>query len=127
MYKVLQLHQLLKDLLQWSIDNKRSKLASHWAELGAGCQMIALKELPFKDLMVITKTWYSNRNFKLLEERASRKKENKATIQAMEEQLNQTEDTLIPSGSQGGNQPDFPVAPHISCIRRSVAKSHHFS
>ncbi|MBW0587782.1 hypothetical protein O181_127497, partial [Austropuccinia psidii MF-1] len=55
MDQVLQLHQLLKDLFQWRIDNKRFNLASHWAELGASCQKICLKEIDFKDLMVITK------------------------------------------------------------------------
>ncbi|MBW0537957.1 hypothetical protein O181_077672 [Austropuccinia psidii MF-1] len=31
MDKVLQLHQLLKYLFQWSMDNKRFNLVSHWA------------------------------------------------------------------------------------------------
>ncbi|MBW0539724.1 hypothetical protein O181_079439 [Austropuccinia psidii MF-1] len=35
MDQVLKLHQLLKDVLQWSMDNKRFKLASNWEELGA--------------------------------------------------------------------------------------------
>ncbi|MBW0483412.1 hypothetical protein O181_023127 [Austropuccinia psidii MF-1] len=35
MEQVLQLHQLLKDLFQWSMDNNRFNLASHWEELGA--------------------------------------------------------------------------------------------
>ncbi|MBW0463974.1 hypothetical protein O181_003689 [Austropuccinia psidii MF-1] len=43
MNQVLQLHQLLKDLFQWSMDNKRFNLASHWAELGESCQRICLK------------------------------------------------------------------------------------
>ncbi|MBW0528279.1 hypothetical protein O181_067994 [Austropuccinia psidii MF-1] len=55
MDQVLQLHQLLKDLFQWSMENKRFNLASHWAELGASCQKICLKEIDFKDLIVITK------------------------------------------------------------------------
>ncbi|MBW0498673.1 hypothetical protein O181_038388 [Austropuccinia psidii MF-1] len=33
MDKVLQLHQIPKDLFQWSMDRKRFTLASHWAEL----------------------------------------------------------------------------------------------
>ncbi|MBW0475153.1 hypothetical protein O181_014868 [Austropuccinia psidii MF-1] len=33
MDKVLQLHQLLKELFQWSMDNKRFNIASHWEEL----------------------------------------------------------------------------------------------
>ncbi|MBW0523527.1 hypothetical protein O181_063242 [Austropuccinia psidii MF-1] len=33
MDQVLQLHQLLKDLFQWRMDNRRFNLASHWAEL----------------------------------------------------------------------------------------------
>ncbi|MBW0489878.1 hypothetical protein O181_029593 [Austropuccinia psidii MF-1] len=35
MDQVLQLHQLLKDLFEWSMDNKISNLATHWVELGA--------------------------------------------------------------------------------------------
>ncbi|MBW0528138.1 hypothetical protein O181_067853 [Austropuccinia psidii MF-1] len=33
MDQLIQLHQLLKDLFQWSMDNKRFNRASHWAEL----------------------------------------------------------------------------------------------
>ncbi|MBW0474324.1 hypothetical protein O181_014039 [Austropuccinia psidii MF-1] len=82
-------------------------------------------EIPFKYLMIITKGWNPNRQFKLLEERATRIRENQSTIQAIEEQLNQTEPTIIPSGSQGVNQPDSPVAPHHLARSRSVTKSHH--
>ncbi|MBW0461319.1 hypothetical protein O181_001034 [Austropuccinia psidii MF-1] len=99
MDQVLQLHQLLEDLFQWSMDYKRFNLASNWAELGASFQKICLKEMDFKDLMVITKGWNSNRKFRLLEVRANRINENQATIQAIEEQLNQTGRTQIPSGS----------------------------
>ncbi|MBW0477524.1 hypothetical protein O181_017239 [Austropuccinia psidii MF-1] len=77
--------------------------------------------------MVITKGWNPNRQFKLLEERATRIRENKVTIQAIEEQLNQTKPTLIPSGSQGVDQPKYPVDSPHSGTRRSVAKSHHSS
>ncbi|MBW0489990.1 hypothetical protein O181_029705 [Austropuccinia psidii MF-1] len=38
MDQALQLHQLLKDLFQWSMENKRFNLASHWAELGTSFQ-----------------------------------------------------------------------------------------
>ncbi|MBW0487171.1 hypothetical protein O181_026886 [Austropuccinia psidii MF-1] len=61
MDQVLHLHQLLKDLSQWSMENKGFNLASHWAELGASCQNICLKEIDFKDLMVITKGWNPTR------------------------------------------------------------------
>ncbi|MBW0468685.1 hypothetical protein O181_008400 [Austropuccinia psidii MF-1] len=54
MDQVLQLHQLPKDLLQWSMDKRRFNLASHWAELGASFERICLKELPFKNIVVIT-------------------------------------------------------------------------
>ncbi|MBW0487232.1 hypothetical protein O181_026947 [Austropuccinia psidii MF-1] len=91
-------------------DKRRFNLASHWEEIWASCQRICLKEIPFKDLMVITKGRNPNRKFKVLEERAARIRENKATIQAIEEQLNQTEPTVIPSGSQGVDQPKSPVA-----------------
>ncbi|MBW0532600.1 hypothetical protein O181_072315 [Austropuccinia psidii MF-1] len=64
MDQVLQLHQLLKELFQWSMDNKRFNLASHWAELGASFQRICLKEIDFKDLMVITKGWNPTRKGK---------------------------------------------------------------
>ncbi|MBW0484299.1 hypothetical protein O181_024014 [Austropuccinia psidii MF-1] len=99
--QLLQLHQLLKDLFQWSMENKRLNLASQWAELGESFQKICLKEIPYKYLMVVTKGWNPDMQLKILEERAIRIREKKATIQAIEKQLNQTEPTLIPSGSQG--------------------------
>ncbi|MBW0548641.1 hypothetical protein O181_088356 [Austropuccinia psidii MF-1] len=108
--QVLKLHQLLKDLFQWRMDNKRFNLASHWAELGASFQKICLKEIEFKDLIVITKDWNPTRQFRLLEKRATRIRENQATIQAIEEQLTQTGHTQIPSGSQGVGQTSSPVA-----------------
>ncbi|MBW0580795.1 hypothetical protein O181_120510 [Austropuccinia psidii MF-1] len=77
--------------------------------------------------MVITKGWNPKRQFKLLEERETRIRENQATIQAIEEQLNQTEPTLNPPGSQGVEQPNSPVASCHSGNSRSVAKSHHSS
>ncbi|MBW0465166.1 hypothetical protein O181_004881 [Austropuccinia psidii MF-1] len=124
MDQVLQLHQLLKDLFQWSMD-KRLNLASHWAGLGASCQKICLKEIDFKDPMVINKGWNPTRQFRLLEVRENRIRENHATIQAIEEQLTQTQLTQISSGSQGIGQTSSPVASHHSGTRRSVAKSHH--
>ncbi|MBW0498227.1 hypothetical protein O181_037942 [Austropuccinia psidii MF-1] len=113
MDQVLQLHQLLKHLFQWSMDNKRFKLTSHWAELGEIFHNICLKEIPFKDLMVITKVWNQNRQFKLLEERETRIRQHQATIQAIQERLNQTEPTLVPSGSQGVDNPTLQWLPTI--------------
>ncbi|MBW0592799.1 hypothetical protein O181_132514, partial [Austropuccinia psidii MF-1] len=127
MDQALQLHQLLKDLFRWSMETKRLNLASHWAELGASCQKICLKEIDFKDLMVITKGWNPTRKFRLLEARAQRIRENQATFQAIEEQLTQTGPTQIPSGSQGAGQISSPVASHRSETSRPVAKSHHSS
>ncbi|MBW0552121.1 hypothetical protein O181_091836 [Austropuccinia psidii MF-1] len=43
------------------MDKKRFNLASHWEELEASCQRICLKEIDFKDLMVITKDWNPTR------------------------------------------------------------------
>ncbi|MBW0490287.1 hypothetical protein O181_030002 [Austropuccinia psidii MF-1] len=60
--------------------------------------------------MEITKVWNPTRKFRLLEQGATRRRENQAIIQAIEEQLNQTGPTLIPSGTN-----------------RSGAKSHHSS
>ncbi|MBW0547130.1 hypothetical protein O181_086845 [Austropuccinia psidii MF-1] len=110
MDQVLQLHQLLKDLFQWSIDNKRFNLVSQWAELGASCQEICLKEIDFKDLMVITKGWNPTRQFRLLEVRAERIRENQATIQGIEEQWTQKGHSKITSASQGVEQTRSPVA-----------------
>ncbi|MBW0461579.1 hypothetical protein O181_001294 [Austropuccinia psidii MF-1] len=77
--------------------------------------------------MVITKGWNPARQFRLLEERATRIRENKATIQAIEEHPNQTGPDLIPSSSQGVDQPNSKVASHHSGTRRPVSKSHHSS
>ncbi|MBW0589324.1 hypothetical protein O181_129039 [Austropuccinia psidii MF-1] len=65
--------------------------------------------------------------FRLLEVRANRIRENKATIQAIEEQLTQTGQIQILSSSQGAGQISSPVASHHSETNRSVAKSHHSS
>ncbi|MBW0542463.1 hypothetical protein O181_082178 [Austropuccinia psidii MF-1] len=75
--------------------------------------------------MIITKGWNPTRQFRLLEARANKIKENQATIQAIEEQLTQTGHVQIPSGSQGAGQISSPVDSHHSEINRSVAKSHH--
>ncbi|MBW0531884.1 hypothetical protein O181_071599 [Austropuccinia psidii MF-1] len=127
MDQVLQLYQLLKDLFQSSIDNKRFNLASHWEEPGASCQKICLKGIDFRDLMVIPKGWNPARQFRLLEVRANRIRKNQATIRAIEEQLTQTGNTQIPSGQQGAGQIGSLVASHHSETNRSVAKSHHSS
>ncbi|MBW0473862.1 hypothetical protein O181_013577 [Austropuccinia psidii MF-1] len=104
------------------MESKRFNLASHWEELGECCQKICLK-----GLMVITKGWNPTRKFRFLEERETRIRENKATIQAIEEQLTQTGYTQIPSGSQGVGKNSSPVASYHSGTNRSVAKSHHSS
>ncbi|MBW0469419.1 hypothetical protein O181_009134 [Austropuccinia psidii MF-1] len=67
MDKVLQFHQLLKNLFQWSMDNNRFNVASYWAELGAIFQKICLKEIENNNLIVITKCWNPTRQFRLLE------------------------------------------------------------
>ncbi|MBW0496275.1 hypothetical protein O181_035990 [Austropuccinia psidii MF-1] len=122
MDEVLQLHQLLKDLFQWRIDNKRFNLASHWDELGETFQKICLKEIDFKDRMVITKGWNPTRQFRILEETATRTRENQETTQDIEEELTQTGNTQIPSG-----QTSSQAASHHSGTNRSVAKTHHSS
>ncbi|MBW0533209.1 hypothetical protein O181_072924 [Austropuccinia psidii MF-1] len=62
------------------MDNKRFNLTSHWAELGASFQKICLKEIDFRYLMVITKVWNPTRQFRLLQVRENRIRENQATI-----------------------------------------------
>ncbi|MBW0478579.1 hypothetical protein O181_018294 [Austropuccinia psidii MF-1] len=88
---------------------------------------IFLKEIDFKSIMVITEGLNPTRQFRLLEVRASRIRENQATIQAIEEQMTQTGNTHIPSGSQGAGQISSLVASYHSETNRSVAKSHHYS
>ncbi|MBW0505566.1 hypothetical protein O181_045281 [Austropuccinia psidii MF-1] len=109
------------------MDNKRFNLASHWAKFGASLQKIRLKEIDFRDLRLITKGWNATRQFRLLEVRSNRIRENQATIQAIEEQLTQTGHTQIPSGSQGVYQTSSPVALHHSGTIISVAKSYDSS
>ncbi|MBW0461839.1 hypothetical protein O181_001554 [Austropuccinia psidii MF-1] len=109
------------------MNNKRFNLVSHWEELGASCHKICLKEIPFKDLMEITEGWNPTRQFRLLEERVTRIRENQATIQAIEEQLSQTGPNLIPSDSQGVDPTSSPVASNHSGTKKSVAKSHNSS
>ncbi|MBW0510664.1 hypothetical protein O181_050379 [Austropuccinia psidii MF-1] len=91
---------------------------SHWAELGASCQNICLKEIDFKDLMIMTKGGNPTKQFRLLEVGENRIRENPATIQAIEEQLTQTGNTQIPSGSQGAGQISSAVASHHSETNR---------
>ncbi|MBW0523169.1 hypothetical protein O181_062884 [Austropuccinia psidii MF-1] len=98
MDEFLQLYQLLKDLFQMIMANMRFNLASCCAELGESFQKICLKEIDFKDLMVINKGWNPTRQFRLLEERETKIRENQTTIQAIEEKLNQTGPTQITSG-----------------------------
>ncbi|MBW0507177.1 hypothetical protein O181_046892 [Austropuccinia psidii MF-1] len=109
------------------MDNKRLKLASHWAERGTSFQKICLREISFKDLIVITKIWNTTRRFRVLEEREIRLRENQATIQDIAEPMNQTGLTLIPSGPQVVDQPNCPVASKHQGTSRSVDKSHHYS
>ncbi|MBW0543136.1 hypothetical protein O181_082851 [Austropuccinia psidii MF-1] len=109
------------------MEKKRFNLASHKAELGESFQKIFLREISLKELMEITKGCNTTRQFRLLEERATRIRDNQATIQAIEGQLNQTGPSLIPSGPQGVEQPNSSVASHHSGTSRSVAKSHHSS
>ncbi|MBW0527805.1 hypothetical protein O181_067520 [Austropuccinia psidii MF-1] len=127
MDQVLQLHQLLRGLIQWSMDYKRFNLASHWEELGASFQKICLKEIDFKDLMVIPRGWNPTRRFRLLGARAQRIRDNQATMKDIEEQLTQTGPTQIPSGSQRAGQISSPVASHHSETSRKVAKNHNSS
>ncbi|MBW0561737.1 hypothetical protein O181_101452 [Austropuccinia psidii MF-1] len=63
--------------------------------------------------MVITKGWNPTREFRLLDLSANRIRENKAIIQAIEEQLTQTGHTQIPSGSQGEGQISSPEKTRI--------------
>ncbi|MBW0462210.1 hypothetical protein O181_001925 [Austropuccinia psidii MF-1] len=100
------------------MDNKRFNLESHWSDHGTSFQKICLKEINFKELMEIIKGWNPTTNFRLLEERATRIRENQATIKAIEKQLNKTGPTMIPSGSQGVDKTSSPVSSHHSGTNR---------
>ncbi|MBW0539331.1 hypothetical protein O181_079046 [Austropuccinia psidii MF-1] len=90
--------------------------------IGASFQKICLKEIDSKTLIIITKGWNPTSKFRLLEVRAKRIRENQATIQAIAEQLTQTGNTQIASGSQGVGQTSSTVASHHEGTSRSVAK-----
>ncbi|MBW0507283.1 hypothetical protein O181_046998 [Austropuccinia psidii MF-1] len=77
--------------------------------------------------MVINQGWNPTRQFRLLEVRENRIRDNSVTIQAIEEQLTHTGNTQIPSGSQGAGQIISPVASHHSETNISVSKSNHSS
>ncbi|MBW0565822.1 hypothetical protein O181_105537 [Austropuccinia psidii MF-1] len=109
------------------MDNKSFNSAAPWEEPRASFQKICLREIPFEELTEITKGWNPTKNFRFLEERATMLRENQATIQAIEEQLDQKGPTLILSGSQGVDQASSPAASHHSGTNRSVAKSDHSS
>ncbi|MBW0480297.1 hypothetical protein O181_020012 [Austropuccinia psidii MF-1] len=80
MNQVPQPHKILKELLQWSMENKKLNVASHWKELGESFQKIYLRDISFKDIMENTKGFTLNKQLKLLEEREATIRENKATI-----------------------------------------------
>ncbi|MBW0551320.1 hypothetical protein O181_091035 [Austropuccinia psidii MF-1] len=118
MDQALKLNKLLKYLFQCIVENKMLNLASHWEGLGESFERICLKDIPFKNLMVVAKGWNLKRQSKLLEEGTTSIRENKHTIQVIEEQLNQTELTLVPLISQGVDQPKSLVASYYSSTRR---------
>ncbi|MBW0462399.1 hypothetical protein O181_002114 [Austropuccinia psidii MF-1] len=109
------------------MENKRFNLASNLAELGASFQKIFLRKISFKDLIKITKGCNPNKQFKIIEEREAKIRENKAKIQAIPEKKIQKAHILTPQGSQGVDQPRSPVDSHRSEPRKSVAKSNHYS
>ncbi|MBW0471222.1 hypothetical protein O181_010937 [Austropuccinia psidii MF-1] len=91
--------------------------SKHWEEFGASFQKICLNKIDFRALMVITKGCNPTRQFRLLEVRANRIRENQATIQAIE-QLTQTGHPWIPSCSKGVDQTSSSVASHHSGTNR---------
>ncbi|MBW0467562.1 hypothetical protein O181_007277 [Austropuccinia psidii MF-1] len=62
MDQVVQHYQLLKDLFQCSIENKRFNLPSHRARLGVSCQKVCLKVIDFRGLMVINQRLESHQS-----------------------------------------------------------------
>ncbi|MBW0535420.1 hypothetical protein O181_075135 [Austropuccinia psidii MF-1] len=80
MDEILQINQLHKDLLYWSMENERLKQASHWEELVSGCHKIFPEENAFNDNMEITIGWNPDRQFKILKERVEKITKTQATI-----------------------------------------------
>ncbi|MBW0491437.1 hypothetical protein O181_031152 [Austropuccinia psidii MF-1] len=109
------------------MENKRFNLASPWEELGTSFWEIFLRDISLKDLMEVMKGWNPNKNFKLSVERASKIRENQATIQDIEEKWSQKENIMTLSGSQELDQLNSPVALHHSESSKLVAKSNHYS
>ncbi|MBW0491081.1 hypothetical protein O181_030796 [Austropuccinia psidii MF-1] len=99
------------------------KLVRSWASF----QKICFREISFKDLMEITKGWNPNKQFKLLEERASKVWGNHFTLMAIEDKWSQKDHNFTPSGSQGVDQPNSPVASQHPEYSKSLARSHYSS
>ncbi|MBW0529316.1 hypothetical protein O181_069031 [Austropuccinia psidii MF-1] len=96
-----ELHQLLKDLFQWSIDNKRFNLATHWEELRASWQRIGLKEIDFKDLMVITKGSF--------QEKTRKQGKKQDLLQPEEERVRPHDPEALAFGERSAQEPEVVV------------------
>ncbi|MBW0524270.1 hypothetical protein O181_063985, partial [Austropuccinia psidii MF-1] len=125
MDQVLQLHQLLKDLFQWSMANKRFNLACHWAGLGESFQKICLKEIDFKDLMVITKdqwprvtTLHNPRKF-LEKKRIQGQKQDH--LQQEEDRVRPNDPEAVGFGERSAQEPEVVV--HNSRISRPLNRN----
>ncbi|MBW0463469.1 hypothetical protein O181_003184 [Austropuccinia psidii MF-1] len=111
----------------WIHIGKSFNLDSHWEELQKGFQKILQKGISFKGPMEITKGWKPNSQFKLLEQREAKIRENRAIIEAIKGQWNGKGYKLISSGSHKVvNQPKSPVTSQHSEYNKSVAKSPYF-
>ncbi|MBW0465286.1 hypothetical protein O181_005001 [Austropuccinia psidii MF-1] len=121
MDQVLQLHQLLKYLFQWSIDNKRFNLAFNWAELGASGQKICLKEINFGDLMI---SGHKSPFFTIpgsFQEKTRIQGQNQDHLQPEEERVRPNDPEAVEFGERSAQEPE--VAVNNSRIRSPIDRN----
>ncbi|MBW0561908.1 hypothetical protein O181_101623 [Austropuccinia psidii MF-1] len=83
--KVIKIHQLLKYLFPWSMDNKMLSMEASREEVGIEIQKNCLKQIAWIDLIKKMKGWNTNKEFNLLEEREPQSHKCHREIRHMEE------------------------------------------
>ncbi|MBW0527071.1 hypothetical protein O181_066786 [Austropuccinia psidii MF-1] len=108
----MRVHKLLKDVFTWSMENKLLTIAASWEEVIITTQKICLKQIPWMDLMEEMKVWNPKRNFKVLEERETRIRENQESIKDIKSSLYMEEPSQIQEPP--GREEEIPSFPQQS-------------
>ncbi|MBW0468155.1 hypothetical protein O181_007870 [Austropuccinia psidii MF-1] len=114
------------------MDNNRFNLKSYWEELGASCQNICLKEIDFRNLMVITKGWNPTRQFRLLaspffiipgcfQERTRIQGQKQDHLQPKEERVRANDSKAVGFGERSAQEAE--VAVHNSRISSPINRN----